>query len=104
MWIATNANHTFRHIQEFQPDSDTITAYIERMNLFFMANEIPNVKKIAVFLSIIGGKTYALLRSLLSPQLLQTKSYSELVDSLKQYYEPKPLVNAEVSSLKPDCG
>ena len=89
------ANHTFGHIQEFQPDSDSITAYIERMNLFFVANDVPNEKKVAVFLSVIGGKTYTLLRSLLSPQLPQSKSYSELVDSLKRHYEPKPLVIAE---------
>ena len=89
------ANHMFGHIQEFQPDSDSINAYIERMNLFFVANDVPDEKKVAVFLNVIGGKTYALLRSLLSPQLPQSKSYSELVDSLKRHYEPKPLVIAE---------
>ena len=36
-----------------------------------------------------------LLRSLLTPELPQSLKYDELVDLLKQHYEPKPLVIAE---------
>ena len=60
---------TFRQLQAFNPDTDTdsVTAYIERVHLFFAANEIPDKKTVAVFLSTIGGKTYELLRNLVSP-------------------------------------
>ena len=59
------------------------------MELFFTANSIADDKKVAVFLSMIGGKTYSLLRDLIAPEKPQDKSQSVLL------YEPKPLVIAE---------
>ena len=86
---------TFGIVQEFNPDSDSVNAYTERVNLFFTANDIPAEKRVAVFLSVIGGKTYERLRNLVSPKLPETLKYSELVDVFKQHYEPQPLVIAE---------
>ena len=48
---------TFGKVQEFNPDSDSVTAYFGRVNLFFTANDIPLAKRVAVFLSVIGGKS-----------------------------------------------
>ena len=56
---------------------------------------MPTDKKVPVFLSAVGGKTYTLLRSLLSPTLPQDRSYDDTVDALKKHYESKPLVIAE---------
>ena len=86
---------TFGKVQEFNPDSDSVTAYIERVNLFFTANEIPSPKRVAVFLSVIGGKTYERLRNIVSPKLPDSLKYSELVEVFKEHYEPKPLVIAQ---------
>ena len=83
---------TFGKVQEFNPDSDSVNAYIERVNLFFTANDIPAEKRVA---SVIGGKTYERLRNLLSPKLPETLKYSELVDVFKHHDEPQPLVIAE---------
>ena len=85
---------TYGKIQEFKPDSDSVTAYIERVNLF-SANEVPTAKRVVVFLSVIGGKAYERLRNILSPRLPETLKYSELVEAFKEHYEPKPLVIAE---------
>ena len=84
-----------RKSQEFNPDSDSLTAYIERVNLLFTANDIPTEKRVAVFLSVIGGKTYEPLCNLVLPKLPDSLKYSELVEVFKQHYEPKPLVIAE---------
>ena len=43
----------------------------------------------------MGAKSYALLRSLVAPQLLQGKLYEDLQSLLKQQFNPKPLVIAE---------
>ena len=91
----SNPTRTFGHIQEFQPDSELISAYVERIDLFFHANHVPDEKKVSVLLSVIGEKTYALLQSLLAPDLPQTKSFEALVTTLKRHFEPKPLVIAE---------
>ena len=85
----------FGSIQEFQPDSEIVSTYLERMQLFFTANSVPQEKQVPVFLSVVGPKAYALLRSLLSPQLPHTRTYEELEDALKQHFQPKPLVIAE---------
>ena len=85
----------FGQLQAFNPDTDSVTAYIERDHLFFAANEIPDKKTVAVFLSTIGGKTYELLRNLVSPKPPESLKLSELTDILKLHYEPQPLVIAE---------
>jgi len=38
LWIMARTN--FRAFQEFQPDSETITAYLERENEYFAATDI----------------------------------------------------------------
>ena len=75
---------------------------MERVELFFTANNIPAEKKVPVFLSIVGGTTYGLLRNLLAPANPKDKSFKEIVDMLKAYFEPKPLVIAErfISTVK----
>ena len=46
---------SFGKIGEFSPDKETISNYLERVEIFFQANEIANEKKVPVFLSIAGG-------------------------------------------------
>ena len=82
-------------LPEFKPESESLTTYVERVKLFIEANGIEDARKVAVLLSVIGGKTYALLRNLLSPTDPKTKSFDEIVAALKEHYEPKPLVIAE---------
>ena len=54
-------------ISEFQSELESITVYLERLSQFFIANEIPTARRAAVLLSVIGSRTYTLLRSLLYP-------------------------------------
>ena len=82
-------------LPEFNPESESLTTYVERVKLFIEANGIEDARKVAVLLSVIGGKTYALLRNLLSPTDPKTKSFDEIVAVLTQHYEPKPLIIAE---------
>ena len=48
-----------------------------------------------ILISIIGTQTYAVIRSLVASKLPQSKSLEELIQLLKEQYEPKPLVIAE---------
>ena len=56
---------TFGQIQEFSPENETIGAYLERVELYFQANGVAEGRRVAAFLSIIGGKNYILLRNIL---------------------------------------
>ena len=86
---------TIGSLQEFCMESESITAYLERVQLFMRANSVEDRKKVAVLLSVIGGKTYNLLRSLLAPAAPGDKSYEVIVIVLKEHFEPKPSVIAE---------
>ena len=48
-------------VPEFNPETDSLTAYVERVKLFIQANGIEDARKVPVLLSVIGGKTYDLL-------------------------------------------
>ena len=89
------ARPTFGTLQEFTPGSESVTTYLERVNVFFKANDIAAGKRVPVLLSVVGAKTYALLRSLTSPTLPQEKSFDELAAALTSHFQPKPLLIAE---------
>ena len=58
--------------------------YTERMEQFFVANGIESdAKKKAVFLTVIGGKAYGLLRNLLSPTKPADADYGTLIKAMK---------------------
>ena len=86
---------TFGHISEFVVEDERISAYLERVELYFKANDIAAEKKVAIFLSGIGAKTYTELRSLVAPAQPKDKSFAELKTLLKAHYDPKPLVTTE---------
>ncbi len=69
--------------------------YTEVLEQFFIVNEIPKDKKVPALLSLIGGKTYSLLRNLTSPEEPKSKGYDALVELLTNHLLPKPLVIAE---------
>ena len=50
------AGNTIGKLSEFDPTSDSVSAYVERANLFFEANEIAAAKRVAVFLRLYQGK------------------------------------------------
>ena len=84
------------HISAFQPDSETISAYLERVQLFFDVNGIEeDKKKVPVFLNTVGSRTYALLRDLLAPAKPAEKKFEDLQKVLTEHFEPKPIVIAE---------
>ena len=83
------------HIGEFKLEEERISTYLERVQLFFVANSIAKEKHVAVLLSAVGAKTYALLRDLLAPTKPQEKTFAELSSTLTRHYEPKPIVITE---------
>ncbi|KAK7909596.1 hypothetical protein WMY93_014280 [Mugilogobius chulae] len=58
-------------------------------------NKIDAEVLVPTFLSVVGGKTFNLLRSLVQPAKPGDKTYAEIVEILKDHYAPKPLIIAE---------
>ncbi|XP_038063010.1 uncharacterized protein K02A2.6-like [Patiria miniata] len=74
---------------------EDIRNYIERLNLYFVANDIPAAKQSAVLLSAVGATVYKTVKSLAEPTPVSAKSFKELCDMLVSHYGPKRLVVAE---------
>ena len=50
---------------------------MELVEQLFLANDIDDDHKVPTLLSLIGGKTYTLLRDLLAPEKPATKSFQQ---------------------------
>ena len=84
-----------RKVDIYDSNIETFQNYAERLEQYFIANDVAEGKRAATLLSCIGAKTYQLLRSSTSPDLPSTKSYDELKEVLNRHLSPQPLEIAE---------
>ncbi|KAK3773177.1 hypothetical protein RRG08_013763 [Elysia crispata] len=78
-------------IEEFDPAQKDLESYLERLEQYFVANDVTEAKRTAVLLSVIGAKTYEVLKSLVAPDKPSAKSYPDLKAVLLSHFKPKPL-------------
>ena len=90
------ANSTIGHIEPFNKEIENWDSYAERFDHYLLANDVKDEKKIvSVFLTIMGSKTYELLRNLVAPGKPADLKYQELVEILGKHFNPAPLLIAE---------
>ena len=70
-------------------------AYVERLEQSFTAYGIKEDIRVASFLTVIGQKTYRLLRDITSPVKPAEQPLDTLIKVLTDYLNPKPLIIAE---------
>ena len=71
--------------------TETWDEYCERLDQFFIANEVSEpAKQRAIFLSVVGGETYGKLRSLVAPQKPGDVPLTQLLVYLQRHFEPRP--------------
>ena len=101
----TMASLLLGSVGEFDPSSESFKAYLERLDHFFVANDIgkcaddtsaavvraANQKKLAMMISVIGKKTHSTLRDLCSPENPKEKTFEALSEVLQQNFTPKRL-------------
>ena len=78
----------FGRLEEFDCSSTDIDSYFERLHAFYRANNVRDSAKVDVFLSVVGPKTYKLLKSLIAPALPSDKTIDELYQTLKRHVQP----------------
>ena len=102
------SNFRLGSIDEYD-SSETFNSYLERLEQYFLANDIgvyeadanaaaiaaADKKKVAVLISVIGKKVYGTLRDLCSPTNPKDKSFKQLCDLLADHYRPKRIEVAE---------
>ena len=82
-------------IEPFDDSVESWNSYVERLEQYFTVNEIDDEKKVPALLTLLGGKTYGLLRNLTLPDKPATQTYDAIVKLLKDHLSPKPLIVAE---------
>ena len=83
-------------IDSFDLKTDNITEYIERVEQYFIANDVTDEKKqTAIFLTVVGNKMYSLLKNLLAPESPAGKTVNTLSETLIDHLKPQPVIIAE---------
>ena len=67
---------TIGNVEEFQPELESIAAYLERVELFFDANNVATGRRVPMFLSVIGSKNYSLYSETCSRQRNQVRRHT----------------------------
>ena len=81
---------THGSIGEFKNAQEDWQSYIERLQQYFVANDVKTAEKQrAILLSAVGGPTYQLIRNLLAPEKPHNKTFAQIVEAVIQ---PKPSV------------
>ena len=74
----------------FNESEETFELYLNRVESFFLANDIGEAKKVHVFLSLVGKDTYKLITDLLSPTQPNTvTALQDITNVLKLHYKPQ---------------
>ena len=84
------------NLEVFDPKRHNFPMYVQRVKLYFTANDIPNARRKFV-LSALGYQTYDILPNVFHDPEAQT--FDTLVERLTNHFHPKSTVIAEQISL-----
>ncbi|KAL1443077.1 hypothetical protein MTO96_046121 [Rhipicephalus appendiculatus] len=103
--IAASGDHSVvttpvGRLAEFSPDTESIEVYIERFEVFPSANNIDELKKAQVFLTVLGEKAYVTLRSLLLPKSPADSKYADITKVLREHYAPRRSIVTEREDMQ----
>lgn len=76
----------------FDESLEDFETYVSRVELYFIANDVKDVKKVPAFLTLAGPKVFGLAKSLLSPNNPADATFAKIVESLTNHYKPKTIV------------
>ncbi|XP_058053524.1 uncharacterized protein LOC131205446 [Anopheles bellator] len=82
-------------IPEFDGFADDWAVYQERLEQFFEVNDIPETKRTALLISVVGTDSYKTLRDLCHPVLPKNRTFEELCELLRKQYSPQVAVFRE---------
>ncbi|XP_052752691.1 uncharacterized protein LOC128201082 [Galleria mellonella] len=82
-------------VSEFNVGNGAWSAYVERLNMYFVANEVKPELKLPTLISVMGDEAYELLSNLADPRKPSDLTYKDAVELLRQHLQPTPSVLAE---------
>ena len=79
-------------IEPYNGVEEDFETYCSRIEIYFLVNEIVDIKKFAAFFTLAGPKDFCLACDLLSPCKPEDSSFTVILDALKKHYNPKPII------------
>ena len=76
-------------IDPYNESQEDFDSYISRVNMYFVANDIDDAKKVASFFTLAGPKIFGLARDLLSPKKPEETTLAVILDTLCKHFKPK---------------
>ncbi|XP_077550655.1 uncharacterized protein LOC144163846 [Haemaphysalis longicornis] len=80
---------SFDNLEPFEGGGDDWNCYVDRLEEFFLAEDVAPQKRTSVFISCFGQNTYALLRNSVKPAKPSDKKLDEILVVLESHYCPK---------------
>lgn len=82
-------------VREYDVKNGNWCAYVDRVEMYFVANNIADDIKLPTLIAMMGEQAYELLSTLASPKKPSKLTYEEAVKLLESHLQPKPSVLAE---------
>nr|XP_034826614.1 uncharacterized protein LOC117984074 [Maniola hyperantus] len=83
------------NIEAFDRTTGNWKLYIERLEQYFLVNDIKEYLKVPTLIALMGGTSYELLITLCAPQKPSTMTFIDVVKTMSDHLYPKPCILAE---------
>ena len=87
------------NISAFEGNVETWNTYEECLEQYFLVKGLENERKVAALLTLIGEKTYCLLRNLTVPLKQSEKSYDELYQVIEDTSLSETIADSRTFSI-----
>ncbi|XP_061706701.1 uncharacterized protein LOC133517403 isoform X3 [Cydia pomonella] len=87
-------------IKAFEVSAGNWSTYVERVNMYFKANNIKEELQLPTLIAVMGEEAYELLSNLTSPKKPGDMSYEDVIKIMSEHIEPKPSFMAERYRLR----
>ncbi|XP_063374907.1 uncharacterized protein LOC134662567 isoform X2 [Cydia amplana] len=87
-------------IKAFEVSTGNWSTYVERVSMYFKANDIKENLQLPTLIAVMGEEAYELLSNLTSPKKPADMTYAEVIKIMSEHIEPKPSFMAERYRLR----
>ncbi|XP_059061514.1 uncharacterized protein LOC131854416 [Achroia grisella] len=82
-------------ISEFKIETDNWRLYVERLEQYFIVNNISREMQVPTLVTVMGARSYELIVNLCTPDKPTSKSFDELAVIMEKHLQPRPSILAE---------
>ena len=83
-------SRTIGHLDQFDSNVEPWESFYERFEQFVKVNKLDDGDLVPCLLSVVGPKTYSLLRTLVAPAKPKDKSIADIKKVLNDHLSPQP--------------